>query len=94
MGVSFTLSVEIPPGGVRVPPMHSHTETNVLTLVVEGMSCDHCRVAITDEVSGVSGVDSVEVDLDAKLVHVGGTDVDASAVIDAVDEAGYDAVAA
>jgi copper chaperone len=73
--------------------MHSHTETNVLTLVVEGMSCDHCRVAITDEVSGVSGVDSVEVDLDAKLVHVGGTDVDASAVIDAVDEAGYDAVA-
>jgi copper chaperone len=74
--------------------MHSHTETNVLTLVVEGMSCDHCRVAITDEVSRVSGVDSVEVDLEAKRVRVGGTDVDESAVIDAVDEAGYDAVAA
>jgi copper chaperone len=74
--------------------MHTSTETNVLTLVVEGMSCDHCRVAITDEVSGVSGVDSVEVDLDAKLVRVGGTGVDESAVIDAVDEAGYDAVAA
>jgi copper chaperone len=74
--------------------MPINTETNVLTLVVEGMSCEHCRVAITDEVSGVSGVDSVEVDLDAKLVRVGGTDVDESAVIDAVDEAGYDAVAA
>jgi copper chaperone len=74
--------------------MPTNTETNVLTLVVEGMSCEHCRVAITDEVSGVSGVDSVEVDLDAKLVRVGGTDVDESAVIDAVDEAGYDAVAA
>ena len=74
--------------------MHTNTETNVLTLVVEGMSCDHCRVAITDEVSRVSGVDSVEVDLDAKRVRVGGTDVDESAVIDAVDEAGYDAVAA
>jgi copper chaperone len=74
--------------------MQTNTETNVLTLVVEGMSCEHCRVAITDEVSGVSGVDSVEVDLDAKLVRVGGTDVDESAVIDAVDEAGYDAVSA
>jgi copper chaperone len=74
--------------------MHTNTETNVLTLVVEGMSCDHCRVAITDEVSHVSGVESVEVDLDAKRVRVGGTDVDESAVIDAVDEAGYDAVAA
>jgi copper chaperone len=73
--------------------MQTSTETNVLTLVVEGMSCDHCRVAITDEVSRVSGVDSVEVDLEAKRVRVGGTDVDESAVIDAVDEAGYDAVA-
>ena len=74
--------------------MQTSTETTVLTLVVEGMSCDHCRVAITDEVSRVSGVHAVEVDLEAKLVHVGGTDLDQSAVIDAVDEAGYDAVAA
>jgi copper chaperone CopZ len=74
--------------------MHTNTDPSVLTLVVEGMSCEHCRVAITDEVSGVAGVDSVEVDLETKLVHVGGTDVDESAVIDAVDDAGYDAVAA
>lgn len=73
--------------------MQNSTETTFLTLVVEGMSCDHCRVAITDEVSRVSGVDSVDVDLDAKLVRVAGTEVDASAVIGAVDEAGYDAVA-
>jgi copper chaperone len=74
--------------------MQTHSETTSLTLVVEGMSCEHCRVAITDEVSGVAGVDSVEVDLETKVVRVGGTDVDESAVIDAVDEAGYDAVAA
>jgi copper chaperone len=74
--------------------MHTNTETNVLTLVVEGMSCDHCRIAITDEVSRVSGVESVEIDLDAKRVRVDGTDVDESAVVDAVDEAGYDAVTA
>jgi copper chaperone len=63
-----------------------------LTFAVEGMSCDHCRVAITGEVEQVAGVTSVDVDLEAKLVRVQGTQLDATAVVDAIDEAGYDAV--
>jgi copper chaperone len=68
-------------------------DSDSLTLAVEGMSCGHCKVAIADEVSRVHGVESVEVDLDAKLVHVRGTDVDESSVVGAIDEAGYEAVA-
>jgi copper chaperone CopZ len=63
------------------------------TYLVPGMTCDHCKVAVTDEVGKVSGVASVAVDLDTKLVRVRGVDVDESAVIAAIDEAGYDAVA-
>ena len=59
-----------------------------------GMTCEHCRIAVTDEVSKVDGVSAVEVDLDAKLVHVHGADVDRAAVVAAIDEAGYDAEAA
>ena len=70
------------------------TSQNDIAFVVEGMSCGHCKVAITDEVSRVSDVESVEVDLDTKLVRVRGADVDAGAVISAIDEAGYEAVAA
>jgi copper chaperone len=65
-----------------------------LTYLVAGMSCDHCRVAVSAEVGGVDGVAAVEVDLDAKLVRVRGDDVDDAAVVAAIDEAGYDAVAA
>jgi copper chaperone CopZ len=64
------------------------------TYVVAGMTCEHCRVAVTQEVTQVAGVASVDVDLDTKLVRVDGTGVDQAAVIAAVDEAGYDAVAA
>ena len=39
---------------------------------VPGVSCEHCRAAITREVSAVAGVESVEVDLDRKVVVVGG----------------------
>jgi copper chaperone len=63
------------------------------TYLVAGMTCEHCKIAVTDEVSRVPGVTGVEVDLDTKLVRVRGTDVDAEAVVIAVDEAGYDAVA-
>jgi copper chaperone len=49
---------------------------------------------VTDEVSKLAGVTSVDVDLDTKLVRVEGTGVDEAAVVAAIDEAGYDAVAA
>ena len=64
------------------------------TYLAPGMTCDHCKIAVTGEVSKVDGVSGVEVDLDAKLVHVHGADVDPAAVVAAIDEAGYDAVAA
>jgi copper chaperone len=62
--------------------------------LVTGMSCDHCKVSIADEVRQVAGVESVHIDLDSKLVRVGGHDLDDAAVIAAIDEAGYDAEAA
>jgi copper chaperone len=65
--------------------------TETLTYTVPGMSCEHCRTAITNEVSAVSGVDSVDVDLDTKLVSVRGSGIDGAAVRAAIDEAGYDA---
>ena len=72
----------------------SKIEPGALTLAVEGMSCGHCKLAIVGEASRVSGVDWVEVDLETKLVHVRGRDVDDGAVVTAIDEAGYEAVAA
>jgi copper chaperone len=57
---------------------------------VPGVSCEHCRTAITQEVSAVAGVESVAGDLDRKVVVVGGHDVDGAAVRAAIDDAGYD----
>ena len=63
------------------------------TYRVPGVSCEHCRSAITDEVSAVAGVESVDVDLEAKTVTVSGAPLDEEAVIAAIDEAGYEVVA-
>lgn len=56
---------------------------------VPEMSCDHCVAAITGAVSPLEGVESVAIDLAAKTVAVVGGDRDA--IVDAIDDAGYDA---
>ena len=73
--------------------MSIETQSPGQTFSVPGMSCEHCRIAITDEVGQLAGVESVAVDLDAKRVQVSGSDLDTAAIVDAIDEAGYDAVA-
>jgi copper chaperone len=61
-----------------------------LAYTVPGMSCEHCRSAISKEVGAVPGVESVDVDLTSKLVTVHGAGVSDAAVREAIDEAGYD----
>ncbi len=61
------------------------------TYRVPGMSCDHCKAAVTEELSAVAGVEAVGVDLETKLVTVSGTSLRDDALRAAIDEAGYEA---
>jgi copper chaperone len=62
-----------------------------VTYSVPGMHCGHCVAAVEQELSGVAGVESVEVDLATKLVVVTGDELDDALLRAAIDEAGYDA---
>lgn len=62
------------------------------TYSVNGMTCQHCAKSVTEEVSAVPGVESVDVDLEAKTVTVAGS-VDDAAVRAAIVEAGYEIAA-
>ncbi|MDX1619391.1 MAG: heavy-metal-associated domain-containing protein [Nitriliruptorales bacterium] len=63
------------------------------TYNVPGMTCGHCEAAIKSEVGDVAGVESVDVDLETKLVTVNG-EADNDAILAAIDEAGYEATPA
>jgi copper chaperone CopZ len=63
------------------------------TFRVDGMTCEHCRRAVTEEISAVAGVESVTVDLATGLVTVAATSpVDRADIAAALDEAGYSLV--
>lgn len=65
------------------------------TYAVKGMTCEHCVAAVTEEVSKISGVTDVAVDLDAGQVSITSDQaVSDDDVAAAVDEAGYELVPA
>jgi len=63
------------------------SETRIYT--VERMSCEHCRVAVREEVREVAGIESVEVELESGRLEVRGQDLSDEDVAAAVAKAGY-----
>ena len=62
-----------------------------ITYTVSGMTCGHCKAAVEGEVGRVAGVESVNADVDSKLVVVRGDGLVDEALRAAIDEAGYEA---
>ena len=73
--------------------MSNTPTTHTANYTVAGMTCGHCVAAVTEEVSKLEGVTAVDVDLATGAVTVQSTEpLDAQAVAEAVDEAGYSVV--
>ena len=66
-------------------------EQQTISYSVPGMHCGHCTRAVEQEITAVGGVQSVEADLDTKLVTVKGEGLDDVALRAAIEEAGYEA---
>ena len=60
------------------------------TFTVTGMTCGHCVASVTEEISEIPGVESVDVVLDSGAVTVTSSQpLEQQAVRAAVEEAGY-----
>ena len=67
--------------------------TTTATYSVTGMTCSHCVAAVTEEVSRLDSVSSVDVDLntggESRVTVTSTAPLLVDAVREAVDEAGY-----
>lgn len=72
----------------------SNNDMSELTFTVPGMTCGHCEAAVKGEVGKVAGVTDVAVDLATKLVTVSGSALDTTAIVAAIDEAGFEVATA
>lgn len=61
-----------------------------LTLNVPDIHCDHCKHSIESAVSGLDGVNKVEVHLETRTVEVAFADpADQAAISGAIEDVGY-----
>jgi copper chaperone len=61
------------------------------SLVVVGMSCEHCATAVRTEIGKLDGVTGVDVDVAAGTVQITGSPLPGDAALRAaVEEAGYE----
>ncbi len=68
----------------------SQTPEHTQTYSVTGMTCGHCVASVTEEISEIPGVESVDVVLDSGAVTVTSSQpLEQQAVRAAVEEAGY-----
>ncbi|HDX9588202.1 TPA: copper chaperone CopZ [Bacillus pseudomycoides] len=62
------------------------------TLNVQGMTCNHCKMAVTNALSELEGVQNVEVQLQEGTVNVEYDEgkVDVEKMKEAIEDQGYD----
>lgn len=77
------------PEGVTRPKVTSMTDSTTTAYTVRGMSCEHCKRSVAEEVGEIEGVERVEVDLASGRLEVQGVDISQEAVKAAVEDAGY-----
>ena len=65
--------------------------SETITYTVAGIHCGHCALSIKEEVSEVSGVEAVDVDVEAKVVTIRGEQLADDTLRAAIAEAGYEA---
>lgn len=56
---------------------------------IEGMSCNHCVMAVKNALNELAGVKSVEVDLKGKKAEIVGDSLDDEKIKEAIEDAGY-----
>lgn len=62
-----------------------------IELDITGMTCDHCVRSVTNALKDVPGVTDAVVSLEKKQATVTADAVDIQALLDAVEEEGYEA---
>lgn len=61
-------------------------------IVIEGMSCNHCAMAVKNALYGIEGISHVDVELNNNRAIVEGEAISDEIIKEKIEEAGYNVV--
>ncbi len=73
----------------KIITMEQNANPFYKTISVEGMTCNHCRATVENNIAALDGVEECTVDLQSGEVKIGGTNVNLEKIAARVKELGY-----
>ena len=58
-------------------------------IIVTGMTCNHCKATVEENLGKIDGIDMVEADFNKKRVKLSGEDFDLEKVREKIESLGY-----
>ncbi len=60
-----------------------------MKVIVRGMTCSHCKMSVERNIGAITGIESVNADVDRGVVTITGENIDTDRVRSAVEDIGY-----
>lgn len=75
----------------KIEITHTIKTNNVknLNIIVKGMTCNHCKATIEENVGKLSGINSVEADINTGRVNLTGEDLNIDQIAEKIESLGY-----
>lgn len=73
----------------RSESKNTHIDMAEKTVKVSGMTCNHCKANVQNNLSAIEGIENIEIDLESGKVKMSGDDIDLDAVKSKVESIGY-----
>ena len=64
-------------------------ETADLTLLVKGMTCNHCKETVTDAINICNGVEDIKINLDSGETLIYGKNLNDKEIITSINDVGF-----
>lgn len=76
-------------GKRKIVESKSISEMAEKTVKVSGMTCNHCKANVENNLTTIEGIDNIEIDLESGKVKMTGEDINLNEVKDKVESIGY-----
>jgi uncharacterized membrane protein YraQ (UPF0718 family)/copper chaperone CopZ len=70
--------------------IQSNIEMNEKVVKVDGMTCNHCKMNVENNLKALEGIENIEVDLASSKVLIKGEDIDLNQIKETVEGIGYE----
>jgi uncharacterized protein len=74
----------------KISTVEIKSDMNEKTVKVSGMTCNHCKTNVHNNLSAIAGIENIEIDLESGKVKMTGEDIDLEKVKSKVESIGYE----